>query len=401
MNITKGRKAEAVKAVVYGTEGTGKSSFASLLPDPVFLDVEGSTGNLDVSRVEPKTVAEILSALTEIRTKHVGSFRTVVVDTADWVEAIYMEEMCKAQRKNSIAECSGGYGKGYVELGRKFLDFLDALDAVAAAGMHVVVLAHCKTVKVSPPDQVEGFTRFQLKMNEEHVAAKLKEWAQMVLFVRRDVQLIKGNDDRIKGATTSAEHVIQTCYAPAWDAKNRHDLPEQLPYVKGKLPPQLAAIFAARPISQPSAGATRTAEPVTKPEQKSNDGAGSAMPSGSPAQKVKYATPEQIAAIEGISDAAGRALVESALQAANALEVAELTERQAERLLALEKSPHAMIRLWVEANAEKTKAYAVSKGWIQEGEPASAIPDAQIERIASRPDAFAKAAGIPTLGGTS
>jgi hypothetical protein len=60
-----------------------------------------------------------------------------------------------------------------------------------------------------------------------------------------------------------------------------------------------------------------------------------------------------------------------------------------------------MIRLWVEANAEKTKAYAVSKGWIQEGEPASAIPDAQIERIASRPDAFAKAAGIPTLGGTS
>jgi hypothetical protein len=330
--ITKGRKAESIKAVIYGPEGTGKSSLASLLPAPVFIDVEGSTGTLDVARVEPRNVADILGALTEIRTRHAADYRTVVVDTADWVEAIYAEEMCKAQRKASIAECGGGYGKGYVELGRKFLDFLDALDAVAAAGLHVVILAHCKTVKVSPPDQVEGFTRFQLKLNEEHVAAKLKEWAHAVFFVRRDVQLIKGKDDRIKGGTTAAEHVIQTSYAPAWDAKNRHDLPEQLPYLKGQLPPELAAIFAPRrgaPLSQPAAGATRTAEPVIQPIEKGDEGGGPASP-----QPIAYATTEQQAFLATYGkNTVGATVIERALAHYRALDFAELTQDQAAKII--------------------------------------------------------------------
>lgn len=330
LTITKGRKNEAIKAVVYGPEGTGKSSLASLLPSPVFIDVEGSTGTLDVARLEPRTIADILAALTQIRTKHTADFKTVVVDTADWVEAIYIEEMCRAQRRPSIAECSGGYGKGYVELGRKFLDFLDALDAVAAAGLHVVILAHCKTVKVSPPDQVEGYTRYQLKLNEEHVAAKLKEWAHLVLFVRRDVQLIKGKDDRIKGGTTAAEHVIQTSFAPAWDAKNRHDLPEQLPYIKGQLPAELAAVFSGqispRPLSQPAAGATRTAEPVIQPEQNSTEGGGPAKPAP--------ATPGQVEKLTLYSaNTIGRAITEKALAYYRAIEFAELTCEQADKVI--------------------------------------------------------------------
>lgn len=339
--IQKGRKAEPVKAVIYGPEGTGKSSLASLLPAPVFIDVEGSTGTLDVARVEPKTVAEILGALTEIRTKHAGEFKTVVIDTADWIEAIYVEEMCKAQRKASIAECSGGYGKGYVELGRKFSDFLDALDAIAAAGLHVAVLAHCKTVKVSPPDQLEGYTRFELKLNQEHVGAKLKEWAHAVLFVRRDVQLIKGKDDRIKGGTTAAEHVIQTSYAPAWDAKNRHDLPECLAYEKGKLPAELAAIFSGKvtpkpaPSSQPAAGATRTADPVNQPDQNSTDGGGPEKPAGTPVASIPPATAEQIEQLTTYAkNKVAGPIIEKALNYYKAFDASELTSEQAAKVIA-------------------------------------------------------------------
>jgi hypothetical protein len=328
--ITKGRKAESIKAVVYGPEGTGKSSLASLLPSPVFIDVEGSTGRLDVARVEPRNVADILGAITEIRTRHAADYRTVVIDTADWIEAIYAEEMCKSQRKASIAECGGGYGKGYVELGRKFLDFLDALDAVAAAGLHVVILAHCKTVKVSPPDQVEGFTRFQLKLNEEHVAAKMKEWAHLVLFVRRDVQLIKGKDDRIKGGTTAAEHVIQTSYAPAWDAKNRHDLPEQLPYLKSQLPPELRAIFYGQRASSARPAATAQATPAPAPVQPA------AITPEPPALEptVPMADASQVEKlITYAKNSVALPIIEKALAFYKAIELAELTYDQATKVV--------------------------------------------------------------------
>ena len=55
MNITKGKVKTALKVVVYGQEGVGKSTFASHFPDPVFIDTEGSTKQLDVARFDPPT----------------------------------------------------------------------------------------------------------------------------------------------------------------------------------------------------------------------------------------------------------------------------------------------------------------------------------------------------------
>lgn len=51
MQITKGKRARAQKVVVYGPEGIGKSTFASQFPEAVFIDTEGSTDNMDVSRL--------------------------------------------------------------------------------------------------------------------------------------------------------------------------------------------------------------------------------------------------------------------------------------------------------------------------------------------------------------
>ena len=45
----------AKKVVVYGPEGIGKSTFASKFPDPVFIDTEGSTKDMDVARFEKPT----------------------------------------------------------------------------------------------------------------------------------------------------------------------------------------------------------------------------------------------------------------------------------------------------------------------------------------------------------
>ena len=51
--IKEGRVAKAQKVVIYGVEGVGKSTFASKFPEPLFIDLEGSTNNMDVKRLDP------------------------------------------------------------------------------------------------------------------------------------------------------------------------------------------------------------------------------------------------------------------------------------------------------------------------------------------------------------
>ncbi len=44
--ISKGTINKALRVVLYGTEGIGKSTFASRFPGAVFIDTEGSTNQL-------------------------------------------------------------------------------------------------------------------------------------------------------------------------------------------------------------------------------------------------------------------------------------------------------------------------------------------------------------------
>ena len=60
MNITTGKRKRAQKVVVYGTEGIGKTTFASHFPSPVFIDTESSTDHLDVARTDKPTSWQML-----------------------------------------------------------------------------------------------------------------------------------------------------------------------------------------------------------------------------------------------------------------------------------------------------------------------------------------------------
>ena len=56
MQITSGVLAVPIKAVVYGPEGIGKSTFAAQAPEPLFIDTEGSTARMNVRRLPVPTL---------------------------------------------------------------------------------------------------------------------------------------------------------------------------------------------------------------------------------------------------------------------------------------------------------------------------------------------------------
>ena len=129
--IHRGPLARAQKTVIYGPEGIGKSTLAAQFPSPVFLDTEGGTHHLDVARLPaPKSWDDVTKTITALATE-AHEFKTLVLDTADWLEKLLVEHVCKQANKTSIEEF--GYGKGYVVLAEEFTKFLASLDPLLAA----------------------------------------------------------------------------------------------------------------------------------------------------------------------------------------------------------------------------------------------------------------------------
>jgi hypothetical protein len=224
-NIQRGPVQNPFKIVLYGLEGVGKSTFAADAPSPVFLDVEGGTEDLDVARLPKVTtfqgVRESIAAL--VKEKH--DFKTFVLDTVDWLESLIWEHVCQQNKVASIEDI--GYGKGYtaaLELWRGFLADLDVLRA--RRGMHIILLAHSHIRGFRNPAG-DDYERYELKLNPK-ASGLIKEWPSAVLFARYETYTHTDKNKRTR-AVGDGSRIISTEPRPAWDAKNRYGLPEEIP----------------------------------------------------------------------------------------------------------------------------------------------------------------------------
>ena len=258
MKLQSGRLVRPQKAVIYGPEGVGKSTLASQFPSPVFLDTEGGTHHLDVIRFGEITSWEgVTGAVAQLATeKH--DFKTLIVDTADWLEKWLTEWICQKANKNSIEDF--GYGKGYVILGEDFGKFLASLDGLLRRGMHVVLLAHSMVRKFESPEQAGGYDRYELKLSKQ-VGPLVKEWADLLLFGNY-VTRVAENENGKKRGVGGKERVLHTSHAAAYDAKNRHGLAEKLPFTFEAIAEVFGGDVAAAPT--PAAPTPTTGDQLTE-----------------------------------------------------------------------------------------------------------------------------------------
>ena len=98
---------------------------------------------------------------------------------------------------------------------------------VKNAGMNVVLTAHAVQKKFELPDQVGSFDRYVLKL-EKRDAALIKEWCDMLLFANYKTTVVASGSGSKKA--TGGQRVMYTTHMPAWDAKNRLGLPDELPF---------------------------------------------------------------------------------------------------------------------------------------------------------------------------
>lgn len=219
---------KGIKTLIYGVEGVGKSTLASKFPKAVFLDTEGSTDKYNfVERYPtPTSIAMLVDECNDIATS--GEYQTIVIDTFDKVEQMIADELCTKSNKQSLEDF--GYGAGYAELDERVGKLLNFFQDLVNKGINITILAHAKTKNFDSPLGDGSYTRYELKLGAkttQRTASFLKEWADMILFCNYKVQVIENKDKKKHGY--GGERCMYTTHSPAYDAKNRFGLDNELP----------------------------------------------------------------------------------------------------------------------------------------------------------------------------
>lgn len=231
MNIIRGKIPCAKKVVVYGPEGIGKSTFAAQFPDPVFIDTEGSTKDMDVARFEKPSSWPMLMEQVRYVKANPSICKTLVIDTADWAEQTCVSDVCARYGKKGVEDF--GYGNGYVYAKEEFGRFLNALEEIVEAGVNVVLTAHAQIRKFEQPDELGSYDRWEMKLGKKtssQTTPLVKEWADMVLFANYKTWVISADDNGKKHKAQGGTRVMYTSHHPCWDAKNRYGLPDEVPF---------------------------------------------------------------------------------------------------------------------------------------------------------------------------
>jgi hypothetical protein len=222
--IKKGACKAAPRIVLVGVEGVGKTTAGAQCPDPIFLCAEDGLvgyGLENVPYTTPENWNEALRFLNYIATGD-HPYKSLIVDTLDWLEPLLFSFICKRDKKESIEDY--GFGKGYIMAIEEFRRFIAGLELIRKRGILVMINAHCQIKSFNNPIG-DNFDRYELKASKQ-LAGLVKEWADVVLFARYEIHTVKdgGKKSKAKGVG-GQKRIVHTEHSAGWDAKNRYGLP--------------------------------------------------------------------------------------------------------------------------------------------------------------------------------
>ncbi len=227
--IQRGKQAGPVRLIVHGAGGTGKSTFASGAPSPLFLDTEARTGHLNVARVAPSSWEEVQSVLRELITDP-GEFRTLVIDTLDSLELLIHRAVCATNEWKHIEE--PGFGKGYAPVMLEWARFNTACELLRNKGVMVLMLAHSAIRTVTAPGG-DCYDMMAIKLKggaKTNAGDFVAEKADLVGYAHFEDLTRKAskNDAKAKAVTTGAR-LLTFAHSPVFQTKRGVDFPDEIP----------------------------------------------------------------------------------------------------------------------------------------------------------------------------
>ncbi len=227
--VIHGRQPAAWKVLIYSCPGTGKSTWATFAPKPIFLDLENGLARIDCSKT-PKQLQSLEEVTDWLRWFIKSEYETVVIDTIDELEKFLAAKVVAAWNRDSKPKVDTvsdiPYGRGGDLLVARWREFITILDHVQKAGKNVLLVGHEQIVKFENPlgANYDFYTVNIHKKAAPVVMAKLDG----VFFARIDTYF-KGEKDGKGKAVAAGERVLYTTQGGSFVAKSRFDLPDSLP----------------------------------------------------------------------------------------------------------------------------------------------------------------------------
>lgn len=227
--VQRGRVAAPRRTLLYGTHGIGKSTFGAMAASPIFVQTEDGLGGIDCERFPLAAgYGDVLAALGALYAEP-HEYRTLVLDSLDWLERLIWADVCAKRGVESIEDI--GYGKGYVFALTNWREILAGLDALRnERGMEIVLIAHAQIERFANPE-TDTYDRYSPRL-QKLASALVQEWCDEVLFATYRIHTKVTNEGfdrkRVQGVGTG-ERILRTTERPAHVAKNRLGLPEEIP----------------------------------------------------------------------------------------------------------------------------------------------------------------------------
>lgn len=231
------------KILPYGESGIGKSTLASMLPNPVIIDLDNGCAKL----VHPKTseplsnriipgVATFADVRSVLQSDCYGGYGTLVVDNATVLETLAVQHVIETVSSGSNGKArnieSYGYGKGYRHLYDAMNLILQDFNIVLNKGVNVCLLAQSSAKTVANPDGEdylrEGPRLYNGKNNS--VEDLFCEWADHLLRIGYQTISV----DHGKAATTGARAIF--CKGQAHYRAKSRTLPADVELVAFEAP---------------------------------------------------------------------------------------------------------------------------------------------------------------------
>lgn len=234
-SIGKTKHASPPRMVVHGAEKVGKSTFCAQAPSPIFIQTEDGLAGIDADAFPlAQSYQDVLDALTALCGEH--SYKTLIIDSADWLEKLIFSEVCQREGVTSIEKAAGGYGKGYLEALNLWREILSALNYLnKEKGMTIIFICHSKVMTFNDPT-VEPYDVWKLKLHSPKSGngscELLMEWADVIAFAEKEKVIRnvgeKNSDKKINRATDLKNRWLHLEGSPAFMAGNRYSLPAKV-----------------------------------------------------------------------------------------------------------------------------------------------------------------------------
>lgn len=227
--VETGKKIGAQINVIAGINGVGKTTFTASFPDALIIDLEDGSKHLNVNRIPSSKVPTLVAFRSLIKDliANPRTYKSVAIDSAEALEGLIADGVCLEGKVTSIELYEGGYGKGFSrtrEIMREiFLDFKALRDT---HNITVNIVAHTQVKPHTDPATNATYDRVIMRCNDK-MAALIRDLSDNVFYATYKVLTMKENGKT--KAFGDGQRIMYTQWRPGFDAKNRLELPLELP----------------------------------------------------------------------------------------------------------------------------------------------------------------------------